>query len=275
MPKARRGGACVCWEWLMYLVTFQIYLLDGSAVPGTFSAPLPGTAHPSFSMMTCFIFLGTLWGNTCFQQLPMNTYTACVLFSSGPKRYDWTGRNWVYSHDRVSLHELLSKEFSTALKTKLDLSCLIYSGKEDTWWYSTSWKFKDLNHKPSPSLVSEVPELNSVVVFHDITMLCNKNENNIFFSSAQSLGFCVTACTCVHAVRVVEVSLAVTAFLTFLLQKSEFLVSLVSFRGKDWRSWWLLTSTQMLNFFWWSFHPKKETPANCIDVSCGTGNTLH
>ncbi|NWQ72156.1 FRDA protein, partial [Neopipo cinnamomea] len=51
--------------------------------------------------------------------------------TSGPKRYDWTGRNWVYSHDRVSLHELLSKEFSTALKTKLDLSCLIYSGKED------------------------------------------------------------------------------------------------------------------------------------------------
>ncbi|XP_041255034.1 frataxin, mitochondrial [Onychostruthus taczanowskii] len=52
--------------------------------------------------------------------------------TSGPKRYDWTGRNWVYSHDRVSLHELLSKEFSTALKTKLDLSTLIYSGKEDT-----------------------------------------------------------------------------------------------------------------------------------------------
>ncbi|KAM9167973.1 frataxin, mitochondrial isoform 2-T2 [Mergus octosetaceus] len=52
--------------------------------------------------------------------------------TSGPKRYDWTGRNWVYSHDRVSLHELLSKEFSTALKTKLDLSCLIYSGKADT-----------------------------------------------------------------------------------------------------------------------------------------------
>ncbi|KAM6230764.1 frataxin, mitochondrial isoform 1-T1 [Porphyrio hochstetteri] len=52
--------------------------------------------------------------------------------TSGPKRYDWTGRSWVYAHDRVSLHELLAKEFSTALKTKLDLSCLIYSGKEDT-----------------------------------------------------------------------------------------------------------------------------------------------
>jgi len=142
----------------------------------------------------------------------------CVLFSSGPKRYDWTGRNWVYSHDRVSLHELLSKEFSTALKTKLDLSCLIYSGKEDTWC-STSWKFKDFNHKPSPSLVSEVPELNSVG-FLGITMLCNKNEKNIFFSSAQPLGFCVTAWIFVQVVQVVEVALPVTAFLSCLLKKS-------------------------------------------------------
>ncbi|XP_015704567.1 frataxin, mitochondrial isoform X1 [Coturnix japonica] len=59
-------------------------------------------------------------------------YPSARMWNFGPKRYDWTGRNWVYSHDRVSLHELLSKEFSAALKTKLDLSCLIYSGKEDT-----------------------------------------------------------------------------------------------------------------------------------------------
>ncbi|KAK2492477.1 hypothetical protein MC885_013029, partial [Smutsia gigantea] len=49
--------------------------------------------------------------------------------SSGPKRYDWTGRNWVYSHDGVSLHELLATELTEALKTKLDLSSLAYSGK--------------------------------------------------------------------------------------------------------------------------------------------------
>ncbi|XP_023982597.1 frataxin, mitochondrial isoform X2 [Physeter macrocephalus] len=49
--------------------------------------------------------------------------------SSGPKRYDWTGRNWVYSHDGVSLHELLATELTQALKTKLDLSSLAYSGK--------------------------------------------------------------------------------------------------------------------------------------------------
>ncbi|XP_031305695.2 frataxin, mitochondrial [Camelus dromedarius] len=50
--------------------------------------------------------------------------------SSGPKRYDWTGKNWVYSHDGVSLHELLARELTQALKTKLDLSSLAYSGKD-------------------------------------------------------------------------------------------------------------------------------------------------
>ncbi|XP_007942528.1 frataxin, mitochondrial [Orycteropus afer afer] len=49
--------------------------------------------------------------------------------SSGPKRYDWTGKNWVYSHDGVSLHQLLTTELSKVLKTKLDLSALAYSGK--------------------------------------------------------------------------------------------------------------------------------------------------
>ncbi|KAM9098587.1 frataxin, mitochondrial [Sarcophilus harrisii] len=50
--------------------------------------------------------------------------------SSGPKRYDWTGKNWVYAHDGMSLHELLEMEFSKALKTQLDMSSLVYSGKD-------------------------------------------------------------------------------------------------------------------------------------------------
>ncbi|XP_036917599.1 frataxin, mitochondrial [Sturnira hondurensis] len=50
--------------------------------------------------------------------------------SSGPKRYNWTGKNWVYSHDGVSLHDLLATEMTKALKTKLDLSSLAYSGKD-------------------------------------------------------------------------------------------------------------------------------------------------
>ncbi|XP_030049705.1 frataxin, mitochondrial isoform X2 [Microcaecilia unicolor] len=52
--------------------------------------------------------------------------------TSGPKRYDWTGSNWVYSHDGVSLHGLLEKELSAALKNTLNLSSLMYSGQENT-----------------------------------------------------------------------------------------------------------------------------------------------
>ncbi|KAI9543703.1 hypothetical protein NQZ68_008750 [Dissostichus eleginoides] len=47
--------------------------------------------------------------------------------SSGPKRYDWTGAHWVYAHDGVSLHQLLSKEFSIIFNKDIDLSHLTYS----------------------------------------------------------------------------------------------------------------------------------------------------
>ncbi|XP_073428350.1 frataxin, mitochondrial isoform X3 [Dendrobates tinctorius] len=47
--------------------------------------------------------------------------------TSGPKRYDWSGKSWVYSHDGVSLHQLLEQELSIALNATLDLSLLLYS----------------------------------------------------------------------------------------------------------------------------------------------------
>nr|XP_055025183.1 frataxin, mitochondrial isoform X1 [Misgurnus anguillicaudatus] len=47
--------------------------------------------------------------------------------TSGPKRYDWTGERWVYAHDGVALHELLSKELSIIFQKNIDLSHLIYS----------------------------------------------------------------------------------------------------------------------------------------------------
>ncbi|XP_069619818.1 frataxin, mitochondrial [Ranitomeya imitator] len=47
--------------------------------------------------------------------------------TSGPKRYDWSGKSWVYSHDGVSLHQLLEQELSVALNSTLDLSILLYS----------------------------------------------------------------------------------------------------------------------------------------------------
>ncbi|XP_028312301.1 frataxin, mitochondrial [Gouania willdenowi] len=47
--------------------------------------------------------------------------------TSGPKRYDWTGERWVYSHDGVSLHQLLSEEFTAIFNRSIDLSKLPYS----------------------------------------------------------------------------------------------------------------------------------------------------
>ncbi|CAN9512692.1 unnamed protein product [Ophioblennius macclurei] len=47
--------------------------------------------------------------------------------TSGPKRYDWTGERWVYSHDGISLHQLLSEEFSAIYSKNIDLKNLPYS----------------------------------------------------------------------------------------------------------------------------------------------------
>ncbi|KAM3610327.1 uncharacterized protein V6R79_002312 [Siganus canaliculatus] len=47
--------------------------------------------------------------------------------TSGPKRYDWTGERWVYAHDGISLHQLLSKEFSIIFNRDIDIFHLSYS----------------------------------------------------------------------------------------------------------------------------------------------------
>ncbi|XP_032433964.1 frataxin, mitochondrial [Xiphophorus hellerii] len=47
--------------------------------------------------------------------------------TSGPKRYDWTGERWVYIHDGISLHQLLSKEFSVLFNKNVHLCHLPYS----------------------------------------------------------------------------------------------------------------------------------------------------
>nr|XP_061803964.1 frataxin, mitochondrial-like [Nerophis lumbriciformis] len=41
--------------------------------------------------------------------------------TSGPKRYDWTGSAWVYRHDGISLHQLLSNEFSAIFKKNMHI----------------------------------------------------------------------------------------------------------------------------------------------------------
>lgn len=47
--------------------------------------------------------------------------------TTGPKRYDWTGARWVYAHDGLSLHQLLSQEFSIIFNKNMDLNDLPYA----------------------------------------------------------------------------------------------------------------------------------------------------
>ncbi|KAF5912831.1 hypothetical protein HPG69_007823 [Diceros bicornis minor] len=70
---------------------------------------------------------GALGTNVINKQTP-NKQIWLSSPTSGPRRYDWTGKSWVYSQDGVSLHELLAMKLTKALKTKLDLPSLAYSG---------------------------------------------------------------------------------------------------------------------------------------------------
>ncbi|XP_070207909.1 frataxin, mitochondrial-like isoform X2 [Littorina saxatilis] len=48
--------------------------------------------------------------------------------TSGPKRYDYRDKCWIYSRENEGLHTLLERELSEALKTSIDLSsCAFYS----------------------------------------------------------------------------------------------------------------------------------------------------
>lgn len=50
--------------------------------------------------------------------------------TSGPKRYDFIEGSWIYHHDGVSLHELLSKEISKIAKNDIDFSHCCHSGNK-------------------------------------------------------------------------------------------------------------------------------------------------
>lgn len=54
------------------------------------------------------------------------------FYISGPKRYDFIDNQWIYKRDKVSLHELLSKELSAITGDKLDLTRLLHGGQTNT-----------------------------------------------------------------------------------------------------------------------------------------------
>nr|XP_056704782.1 frataxin, mitochondrial [Euleptes europaea] len=93
---------------------------------------IPEDYDVSFGTGVLTVKLGGNMGTYVINKQTPNKQIWLSSPTSGPKRYDWTGENWVYSHDGVSLHELLAKELSAALKTKLDLSTLAYAGRKHT-----------------------------------------------------------------------------------------------------------------------------------------------
>ncbi|XP_077988404.1 frataxin, mitochondrial-like [Glandiceps talaboti] len=52
--------------------------------------------------------------------------------SSGPKRYDYVNGRWIYKHDGVALHDLLTQEFSEILNQELDFTILESKQVDDT-----------------------------------------------------------------------------------------------------------------------------------------------
>lgn len=53
-----------------------------------------------------------------------------LLNFSGPKRYDFKDGSWIYTHDGVYLHDLLSSEISVALGHEVDFTSLTYGGAD-------------------------------------------------------------------------------------------------------------------------------------------------
>ena len=51
---------------------------------------------------------------------------------SGPKRYDYVDGGWMYKHDGVRLHDLLSAELSATFGRVLDFSTCECSGHNDS-----------------------------------------------------------------------------------------------------------------------------------------------
>ncbi|KAJ7380233.1 hypothetical protein OS493_010948 [Desmophyllum pertusum] len=51
--------------------------------------------------------------------------------TSGPKRYDFKNGSWIYTHDGVCLHSLLSSEISVALGHDVDFTLLSYGGADE------------------------------------------------------------------------------------------------------------------------------------------------
>jgi hypothetical protein len=59
----------------------------------------------------------------------VNAETLLFMLSSGPKRYDFIEGQWIYKHDGVSMHKLLTAEITKLCKNTVDFSSCVYGQK--------------------------------------------------------------------------------------------------------------------------------------------------
>jgi len=68
----------------------------------------------------------TLFCNLFIERTLYDLSTDCLC--SGPKRYDFVQGTWVYRHDGISLHQLLTEELNSALPdVTLDFTLCAYA----------------------------------------------------------------------------------------------------------------------------------------------------
>lgn len=93
------------------------------------SSPSDYDVHLSDGVLT--VNLGAGRGTYVINKQSPNKQIWLSSPTSGPKRYDFIDNSWVYSHDGVSLHSLLSMEISNILGLTVDFTSLSHGGTTD------------------------------------------------------------------------------------------------------------------------------------------------
>lgn len=116
---------------------------------------------------------------------PLLTVFPFFSTCSGPKRYDWTGERWLYAHDGVTLHQLLSKEFSAIFNRHMDLTSLPVSLEPtpapDLWLMWLTWWIVNLYFQPPNNPSTLEKQLNYQIVCVSCFVSLKMFFNNILY----------------------------------------------------------------------------------------------
>ncbi|KAL9985953.1 hypothetical protein ACROYT_G000004 [Oculina patagonica] len=92
------------------------------------SSPTDYDVHLSDGVLT--VNLGAGRGTYVINKQSPNKQIWLSSPTSGPKRYDFQNGSWIYTHDSVCLHNLLSSEISLALGHVVDFTLLPHGGAD-------------------------------------------------------------------------------------------------------------------------------------------------